>query len=189
MFRAPPLEESTAWTSTRRPAALLALVATKVEPLEGGFTLMHRLSGGGIVVRALRAPPTQRRLFGKVDPAGFRVAIVPDLRSISPFQPIIRAQVMAAPGGTRVEATFRPHPDARTHALLFRLMAAVLLLSSLMKGLSDPGFALVGCALAAVAVVVPTFRARWSFRQACVRSRAQLAEELDLVDVPTTAAA
>lgn len=181
MIRTSSLVEQAAWSSPHRPAALLERVRERVEPLDEGFTLMHRLSGGGIVVRSLRAPPTRLPLFGKVDPAGFRVALVPDSRDISPFQPIVRARIMPAPGGSRVEATLRPHPDARTHALAFLLLAAVLILASMVRGLEEPGFALVGYGFAAVAAAFPGFRARWSFRRACLASRSRLEAELGLV--------
>ncbi len=180
MAPATSLEAQAVWTSPHRPEALLARLRDQVEPLDEGFTLMHRLSGGGIVVRSLRAPPTRRPFFGKVDPAGFRLAVVPELGNISPFQPIVRARIEPAPGGSRVTATLRPHPDVRTHALLFLGLAAVLIISSMVKGLSDPTFALVGYAFAGVAAAFPTVRARWSFARACADTRARLEAALGL---------
>ena len=58
------------------PEALRARLASAVAPLEGGFTLVSKLRGGGIVPRTRRTPETELPRFGRVEADRIRSALV-----------------------------------------------------------------------------------------------------------------
>ncbi len=179
-----PLLQRAAFRAAAPPAALEERLRALVEPHPGGFTLVHRLSDGGAVVRSLRAPATALPLFGEVGGGRFRLALVPVPSDISPFQPILRGELHPDGGGSRLVLTLRPHPDVHTHQLLFLLLAGVVILGSMVRGLEAPGQALAGFAFAALAVAFPSWRARHSFGQGCAAARARLAALLELEPLP-----
>ena len=71
------------------------------------FRLVSRLSGGGIVVRSLEMPTTDKPLIGRVSDKEIVIAQTLGLVNVSPYQPIVR---IVSQGAT-VELTFRPHSD------------------------------------------------------------------------------
>jgi len=154
-------------------------------PQEGGFTLMHRLSGAGVVVRTLKAPETERALFGTVEDSGFSVAFVPSQRDVTPFHPIIRGQLVPhANGGTMVTAELAHHPDARTWAPLYAFGAVVLGIGSVLRFGDQPALMWSGLGLALLFAVFPTLQARVRFGGACQAAAGRLAELLKLERQP-----
>jgi len=163
--RAGHLSRTVRRRSPHSPAALQARLEQAVEPLEGGFTLVSRLSGGGIVTRTLRAPDTDRMLFGRVTAARIRVALVHRGIDTSPFQPIVSVGLVADGEGSRVELELAPHPNARTLGGVFALGAVLLLGASLLQLVAQPVVALTGVVFAMVLGGFPHLRARHGFRR------------------------
>lgn len=169
------------WSSPDSPPVLLDRMRGLTEPLDGGFTLMHRLSGAGVVVRTLRAPDTTRPFFGKVREADFSVAMVPHASDITPFHPIIRARVDDGPhGGSLLSAELAHHPNARTFAPLYAFGAVALGLGVLIAARDQPPLVGGGLALATLFAVFPTLQARMRFRQSVERSAEAFARTLGL---------
>ena len=154
-------------------------------PLEGGFTLLHRLSGAGVVVRTLRAPETDCTLFGSVRESDFSVAFVPNKTDITPFHPIIRGQLTDRPdGGTLVTVELAHHPDARTWAPLYLFGSLVLGVGTVLRLDDQPPLLYGGLALAVLFAVFPTLQARIRFTEACRQTSARFAELLKLEPAP-----
>ena len=59
------------------------------EPVEE-FRLVSRLSGGGIVVRSLEIPTTDKPFVGQVSDKEIIIAQTLGLVNVSPYQPLIR---------------------------------------------------------------------------------------------------
>ena len=100
--------------------ALRAATAHTTEP----FSMVSKLSGGGIVVRVLRTPETERAFFGRVTTDGFVVAPVHRGGDVTPFQPLIRGTVAPSDtGGTRLHLHLHPHPHAQAYDIVFTVGA------------------------------------------------------------------
>jgi hypothetical protein len=158
-----------------RPASeVLAHLATQVAPLEGGFTLVSRVSWGGAVTRVLRETESDLPFFGRVGDGGFKFAALPRGPNVSPFQPIMTGDVVETEEGCRVRISMAPHPGARTFAGLFALGGGMLLVAGATRVSEAPGMALFLALSAVVFMVFPSARARLGFDQGCAMSVAAL---------------
>ena len=174
------LNASARYTSDQPPDVLLDALAEAVEPLQSGFTYVSKLSGGGVVVRVLRAPDSERPWFGAVEPTSFKVALAPRDRTGTPYQPILRGTILPTDSGSEVELSLAPHPDARMFSILFTVGGALLGFASLLSIQEEPVTGGTGLIIAALFLAFPGFRARMSFDQACAISLSALEEQLNL---------
>ncbi len=150
------------------PASVQRTLQSCTAAQEGGFVLMHRLSGAGVVVRTLKAPETDKPLFGTVRQDSFAIAFVPSKQDITPFHPIMRGQLTATEdGGTLLEAELAHHPDARTWAPLYGFGAAVVATGSVLRFQDQLHLLIGGVALSLLFAVFPTLQARVRFGGAC----------------------
>ena len=94
------------WQTSLSKIELIQQLRTVTEPIEE-FRLVSRLSGAGIVVRALEIPQTDKPLIGKVSDKEIVIAQTLDPVNISPYQPMVTVVFQ----DSSVELTFRPHPD------------------------------------------------------------------------------
>jgi len=176
-----PVAVQVQFHSPQPPGSVQRTLLAHTAAQEGGFTLMHRLSGAGVVVRTLKAPETEQPLFGTVQQAAFSVAFVPSKRDVTPFHPIIRGQLaVAEDGGTMLTAELAHHPDARTWAPLYGFGAAVLASGSVLRFQDQPSLLIGGVALALLFAVFPTLQARMRFGGACETAAQRLADLLQL---------
>jgi hypothetical protein len=166
------------------PRVLRDRLAGAVAPIDGGFTLVSKLSGGGIVTRTLRAPETDRPLFGRVEPERIRVALVHRGIDTSPFQPIVRVELTPEGEGTRVRLALAPHPNARTFGGAFAVGAILLLVAAGLQVGTRPGLALATAVFAVALGGFPHLRARVGFGQDADRVVVALAELLELEPAP-----
>lgn len=169
------------WTSTEAPAVLQARLRSLTEPIEGGFKLMHRLSGAGVVVRTLEAPETSRPLFGKVHPDRFSVSLVPHASDITPFHPIVRGTIAEGPtGGATVTAELAHHPNARTFAPLYAFGAVALAVGAIVGARDRPTMLFGGLTMALLFASFPTLQARVRFQQSVDRAEVTFRELLGM---------
>jgi len=174
------LNASARYTSDQPPHVLLDALAEAVEPLKDGFTYVSKLSGGGVVVRVLRAPDSERPWFGAVEPTSFKVVLAPRDRTGTPYQPILRGTILPTDTGSAVELALAPHPDARMFSILFTVGGGLLGFASLLSFHEDPTMGGVGLVMAGLFLAFPSFRARLSFDEACAISLSALEEQLNL---------
>ena len=178
------LTASARYTSDLPPERLLSALRADVEPHSGGFQFVSKLSGGGVVVRVLRAPVTDLGWFGTVDEERFSVAQVARDGSGTPFQPILRGEVRPRDGGSLLELELSAHPDARSFSFLFTVGGVLLGAASLIAMAQAPAMGLAGLGFAALFLVFPGLRARIGFAHACETSLAAFAQQLDLTPAP-----
>ena len=145
------------------PAVAVVRLRASTAVYPAPFRLVARLSGGGAIVRALGAPATALPFFGEVGPARVRLARVPHVSSISPWAPIARGAFEAAPGGSRLRVSLRPHPQAGFLGELASLFAAPLAVAGLVALASAPGYAVALLVWVGAMVAVPRWWARRSF--------------------------
>jgi|GEM_PF-1918441 len=177
------LTETARYASAQEPVDLLAALRSAVEPQVGGFQFVSKLSGGGVVVRVLRAPQTERGWFGTVDDDRFSIVMVARDSSGTPFQPILRGEVAPTPKGSTVDVELAAHPDARAYSVFF-VVGGVLLGGASTLALSQ-GLLVgwIGLALAGLFLWFPALRARLGFEAACETSRTAFAEQFGLAQV------
>lgn len=166
--------------SAATPGELRARLDASVAPIEGGFTLVSKLSGGGIVTRTLRTPDSDRLLFGRVGADRIRVALIPRGVDISPFQPIVGVGLESSGDGTAVTLELAPHPGARTFGGIFAFGALLLFIAAAVQFSGAPGVAALAASFALVLAVFPHVRARRGFQDGADRVTATLDELLEL---------
>lgn len=171
------------YLSAQPPEQLLAALGARTEPLEGGFTFVSKLSGGGVVVRTLRAPVTDLDWFGSVSEAGFRLAMVVRDRSGSPYQPLIGGQVTPHAGGCAVDLELAPHPDARAYAVFYTVGGVLLGGASLLGFTHSVPTGAVGLVFAFLFLAFPGFRARVAFGHECQKVLAAFEQQFAVTRV------
>ncbi|MCO4770630.1 MAG: hypothetical protein KDA24_11420 [Deltaproteobacteria bacterium] len=168
------------------PDQVLAALGDAVEPLDGGFQFVSKLSGGGVVIRVLRAPATDRGWFGTIDGPSFSIAKVTSDASGSPFQPILRGEVHAREQGSTVAVELATHPDARMFSIFFTAGGVLLGGASLLALSQSLITAVTGLTFAALFLLFPGVRARMGFAQECGVSLSALEQQLALQPLPET---
>jgi hypothetical protein len=174
------LTASARYISGLPPERLLAALRTAVEPQDGGFQFVSKLSGGGVVIRVLRAPKTERDWFGTIEEDRFSIAMIATDGSGTPFQPILRGEVGAQDGGSLIALELAAHPDARAFSVLFVIGGLLLGAASLLALAQSTLTGVVGLAFAALFLAFPGFRARVGFDHACEASLDAFERQLDL---------
>ena len=170
------------------PRDLLDALDRVVEPGPREFPLISRISGAGIVVRALRVPATTRPFFGVVE--GDRLAIAQTSREeATPFQPILRGVVRDDEGGSTLELELRPHAEVPTFATAGKVAGGLVIAGAAPALLSGEPLAVLAMGFGALFWVFPGLRARASFGHGCARSLVALEERLPLCVIDEVAVA
>ena len=162
------------------PDELYAQLAERVEE-HPDFPLISKLSGGGVIIRVFKPPPTHRPFFGQRTPIGFRIAEVQTRAGLTPYQPIAEGRILEDGGGSQLRLDMRPHPDARTFSWLYAFFGALLLVGSgFLAARGDTGLGLCAAAMAVGFLLFPRFRAQHGFELGVSSLVGRLTEELDL---------
>lgn len=148
------------------PDELASALERASEPQET-FSLVSKISAGGIVTRVLRAPDTELAFFGRVTSTGADIAAVPRGRAQTPFQPIVRASWEPDGTGSRVTVKLRPHADARTFSAVFLVFGLGLGALGLARMAADPIVGGIAVVFAGAFAFFPQFRAVHGFHLAC----------------------
>ncbi len=164
------MEEREVWQTSLSNVELIQQFRMLTEPIEE-FRLVSRLSGGGIVVRTLEVPKTDKPLIGKVSDKEIVIAQTLDPVNISPYQPIVNVVFQE----TSVELTFRPHPDVYLLSPVEWIGGCVCIASGAVGILQNP-LAALAILLGIAIVVFPRYRARWSFDKELKRMKSGLQE-------------
>jgi hypothetical protein len=149
------------------PAELIAHIQPQVEPLLQRYPFISKLSGGGVVIRVLKTPPTTRPLWGRFFGQSFHLTRIPQGEDLSPWAPIMHGNILPIDGGCRVDLELKPHPSARTLAGLYGFFGVLLLIASSIGIQAQPVMALIGLLFGILLLFFPGYRARQSFREGC----------------------
>ncbi len=145
----------------------LAAALERVSEPQETFSLVSKLSAGGIVTRVLRAPETELPFFGRVASGTADIAAVPRGRAQTPYQPIVRASWVADGEGCRLAVLLKPHADARTFSAVFLAFGVGLGALGLLRMGADPIVGGIAVVFAAAFAFFPQFRAVHGFHLAC----------------------
>lgn len=162
------------------PSAARQALVDSTEPLLGPFTMVAKLSGGGIVIRVLRAPETEHPLFGRFDGDHFSVAPVHHGGDVTPFQPIVRGSFAAHGANTRLRATLAPHPHAQSYDVAFHVVGVLLLIGAAIQATVSLGLGALLATFGLLAVLFPRGRAAAGFALEARRVEATLRRVFDL---------
>lgn len=149
------------WLSTLNRARCCELIAADVESVSV-FRFVSKLSGGGVIVRVLQAPETDRPFWGKIQENRIRIVQNIPSQNISPYQPIVYLELEEAEKGTEISVLMKPHKDASMFAL-FEWMGAILCVTAGLIALSQSPLAGVTIVFGLALGVFPWFRSRKLF--------------------------
>ena len=149
------------------PQGLVARLEPQVEPLLQRYPFISKLSGGGVVVRVLKTPPTQRPLWGRFFGDSFHLVRIPRGEDLTPWAPIMHGTIHPHEGGSRVELELRPHPSARTLSGVYAFFGLLLLVAAGLAAAEQPDMAGLGLAFGLLMLFFPSYRARRSFEVGC----------------------
>ena len=175
----PALEHRRSVTLAQPPDAFAAQLRDAVQPSTEPFTLVSKLSGGGIVVRALRTPATERPFFGRVEHGRFAIAPTRKTGNVTPFQPLIRGTWSPTEAGTQLDLHLAPHPNAQNWDIVFTIAGLGLLPGAALQALSNVPLAAALGAFGLAALAFPRLRARASFAAEVDIALPALAQALD----------
>ena len=147
------------WTTPLSKEELIAQLRGLTEPVSE-FRLVSKLSGAGIVVRALEMPETDKPLIGRVSEREIKVAQHLETVNVSPYQPLIVIEYRA---GT-LELTFKPHKDVYLLSAL-EWVGGLLCIVSGLVGMTQNPLALLAVVVGAALIALPRLRARWNFQR------------------------
>ena len=164
------MEHIEVWQTSLTKSELIHQLRPLTEPVEE-FRLVSRLSGGGIVVRSLEMPTTDKPFIGKVSDKEIVIAQTVGLVNVSPYQPIVRIVSQ----GTAVELTFRPHSDVYLMSPL-EWLGGFVCISSGLVGLTQNPLAILAIIMGVAIVILPRYRARWHFARELKRAKSSLSE-------------
>ena len=140
------------------------------------FSIVAKLSAGGVVVRTLRAPKSEQPFFGMVGSL-LQIAELRYTHNLTPYQPILNMEYIPKDTGGVVEVLLAPHPKMMDLGILYNI-AGVLLIGSIVPMMSvKPQLSFIAGIFGILLLIYPALRARVSFDEACtsaIRSLEQL---------------
>ncbi len=149
------------------PKALVAHLEPQVELLLQRYPFVSKLSGGGVVIRVLKTPPTSRPLWGRFFGDSFHLTRIPRGEDLTPWAPIMHGTIHPDEEGSRIELELKPHPSARTLASVYGFFGVLLLVASGLGLSTQPGIAAIGLVFGILLLFFPGYRARLSFQLGC----------------------
>ena len=131
------------------------------------FSIVAKLSAGGVVVRTLRAPKSERPLFGVIAHK-VQIAELRYTHNLTPYQPIMTMQYEAVQNGGKVHIQLAPHPEMMDLGILYNIAGIVLLASTIPMMSIKPQLSVISAIFGVLLLVYPALRARISFDEACL---------------------
>ena len=157
------------WHTSLTKIELITHLKQLTEPVEE-LRLVSRLSGAGIVVRALEMPETNQPFIGNIETDGFRIAQCLPPIDVSPYQPIIVGRALDE---HRWRIEFSPHKDVYMLSAFEWLGGGVCVLAGGI-GMSQNPLAVLALVLGVAIVALPRYRAKWNFNRELNRAREAL---------------
>jgi hypothetical protein len=159
--------------SSLAPAEITAVLLENIHPVND-FALVSKLSGGGVVVRVLERPETDKAFFGKRHGTENRFDIVQNIPSvvITPYQPIVQISYVEAKEeqGSHISFCYTPHPQANILSFAEWISGGLCCVAGLVGMQSNP-IAVIAVFFGLLIIFFPKIRATSSFEmevQRCV---------------------
>ena len=139
-----------------------AALRAHVEEVEE-FSIVAKLSAGGVVVRTLRAPKSDMPFFGMVGEK-LQIAELRYTNNLTPYQPLLTMQYSQ---NGAVEVVLAPHPEMMDLGVLYNIAGIILLGSTIPMMSIKPQLSLISGIFGVLLLIYPAIRARVSFDEAC----------------------
>ena len=159
--------------SSLAPAEITSILIDNIHPVKD-FALVSKLSGGGVVVRVLERPETDKSFFGKRHGTQNRFDIVQNIPSvvITPYQPIVQISYEQATDdqGSHISFYYTPHPQANILSFAEWIGGGLCCVAGLVGMQSNP-IAVIAVFFGLLIIFFPRIRAQSSFQmevQRCV---------------------
>lgn len=149
-----------------------AALRAYVEEVEA-FSIVAKLSAGGVVVRTLRAPKSKHPLFGMIAEQ-IQIAELRYTHNLTPYQPIMTIQYETVQNGGKVHIQLAPHPEMMDLGVLYNIAGVVLLASTIPMMSIKPQLSMISAIFGILLLIYPALRARVSFDEACASALAAL---------------
>ena len=130
------------------------------------FSIVAKLSAGGVVVRTLRAPKSTKPFFGIVEDT-IQIAEVRYTRNLTPYQPILSISYEQEDVGGTINVQLSPHPEMMDLGILYNIAGFLLIVSTVPILSVKPQLSVISCFFGVLLLVYPAIRARISFDEAC----------------------
>ena len=142
-----------------------AALCTHVEEVEE-FSIVAKLSAGGVVVRTLRAPKSEMPFFGMVGEK-LQIAELRYTNNLTPYQPLLTMNYTPKDSGGTVEVQLAPHPEMMDLGVLYNIAGVILIGSTIPMMSIKPQLSLIAGIFGILLLIYPALRARVSFDEAC----------------------
>ena len=128
------------------------------------FKIISKLSDGGVVVRTLKAPQSERTFYGILDDS-VQLAELRYDKNLTPYQPIVRIG-FEKDSPTRVVLTATLPKKMYELGWIYNIAGGLLVLSSLPLYLSKISIGITATFFGAMLLIYPKLRAKISFDEA-----------------------
>ena len=136
--------------------------------------LVSKLSGAGVVTRALEVPETDKLWFGRMKDDCIQMAQCLPSVNVSAYQPIVTVRILGQSdmnlAENSVEIQWAPHPDANMLAMAEWMGAGLCVISGIV-GMQQNPLAGLAIAFGIILLIVPRYRARWNFEREMYRAQ------------------
>ena len=163
------------WKSTLSREVFEQVLKDQIETIEE-FRLISKLSGAGIVVRALECPETTKPLMGFVNNGVWNIAHCLEPIDISPYQPILQCVPDTTEDTTKelqITISYNPHKDVYLLGPVEWLGGVLSIVAGVVGSIENP-LAFGAIVLGVGIILLPRFRANWNFTREVERARKQL---------------
>ena len=151
-----------------------AALREHVEEVED-FSIVAKLSAGGVVVRTLRAPKSDMPFFGMVGKK-LQIAELRYTNNLTPYQPLLTMEYTPTDLGGNVEVKMEPHPEMMDLGILYNIAGMILIGSTIPMMNIKPQLSVIAGIFGILLLIYPALRARVSFDEACASAIKNLAD-------------
>ena len=137
------------------------------------FRVVAKLSAGGIVVRTLQAPDSDKLFFGILTEK-IQIAELRYNKDITPYQPLLHIVLREEGAGTRLDIHFAISSEFFDIAILYKIAGILLCLASIPLLFQQVYLALYALIFGLLLVIYPILRSRMTFAETCASAEQKL---------------
>ena len=130
------------------------------------FSIVAKLSAGGVVVRTLRAPKSEMPFFGMVGEK-LQIAELRYTNNLTPYQPLLTMDYTPTDSGGCVDIQLAPHPEMMDLGILYNIAGLILIGATIPMMSIKPQLSVIAGIFGILLLIYPALRARISFDEAC----------------------
>jgi len=163
-----PFAQKYVFYSSQSPSEIHTKIRDHTALIED-FKIVSKLSAGGIVVRTLQAPKSEKPFFGKIEDDWQQKIELAELRytrNLTPYQPIMYIELKENDQGTDIAIRCDKHPDMFELGFLYNLAGILLMLGTIPIYSVRPEISLLSAFFGVILLIYPRLRAKISYEEA-----------------------